>query len=110
MTTIRQAEIADATAIAQIYNQGIADRGATFETTPRTVTDLIARLGDQARHPVLVAASEDGSVLGWASLSSYRPRECYAGIAEFSIYLDRAARGRGVGKQLLQALVDLAAG
>lgn len=109
MTTIRQADLTDAAAITAIYNQGIAERGATFETTPRTVTDLVERLADQARHPVLVATDEAGRVLGWAGLSGYRPRECYAGIAEFSIYLDRDARGRGVGRQLLAALVDVAA-
>ena len=47
---------------------------------------------------------------GWAGLSSYRARACYAGIAEFSIYLDRNARGRGIGRQLLAALVDAARG
>lgn len=109
MITIRQAVLTDAADVAAIYNQGIADRGATFETTPRTVTDLVERLADQARYPVLIAAGADGRMLGWASLGSYRARECYTGIAEFSIYLDRDARGQGVGKQLLDALVELAA-
>jgi L-amino acid N-acyltransferase YncA len=109
MTRIRQAEIADATAIADIYNQGIADRVATFETTPRTVSDLVERLEDQTRFPVLVTTNDDGRVLGWASLGSYRARECYAGIAEFSIYLHRDARGQGAGRPLLDALIVLAA-
>ena len=109
MTTIRQADITDAAAITAIYNQGIAERGATFETQPRTVTDLVERLADQGRHPVLVAVGNDDRILGWAGLSSYRARECYAGIAEFSIYLDRDARGQGVGRRLLDALVDVAA-
>ena len=109
MTTIRNAEIADAAAIAAIYNQGIAERGATFETVPRTEADLAGRLSDVARYPVLVATDETGRVLGWASLSAYRPRECYAGIAEFSIYLDRDARGQGVGRRLLDALIGTAA-
>ena len=109
MTTIRPADLTDAAAITAIYNQGIADRGATFETTPRTVTDLVERLADQDRYPVLVATADDGRVLGWAGLSSYRSRACYAGIAEFSIYLDRDARGQGVGRGLLDALVDVAA-
>ncbi|AMY10800.1 N-acyltransferase YncA [Luteitalea pratensis] len=65
------------------------------------------RIGEIERYPMLVAAS-DGRVLGCASLSSYRPRDCYAGIAEFSIYLDRAARGRGTGRVLLMALIDAA--
>lgn len=104
---IRLAGPHDAAAIADIYNQGIADRGATFETEPRVPEDVRARLQDQDRFPTLVA-EQGGAVIGWAALSSYRPRDCYAGIGEFSIYLDQAARGRGVGRQLLEALVDAA--
>lgn len=106
-THIRPADSRDATAIADIYNQGIADRGATFETEPRPAADIVARLEDTERYPLLVAV--DGtSVVGWAGLSTYRPRACYSGIAEFSIYLDRAARGRGVGRVLLNALIESA--
>lgn len=106
-TQIRPADSRDATAIADIYNQGIADRGATFETEPRPAADIVARLEDTERYPLLVAV--DGtSVVGWAGLSTYRPRACYSGIAEFSIYLDRAARGRGVGRMLLNALIESA--
>src|SRR5262245_53690711 len=94
--TFRLATPADAAAIADIYNQGIADRGATFETRPRTPAEIADKLQDAGPYPTLVAEDE-GRILGWAALSGYRPRECYAGIAEFSIYLDRAARGRGVG-------------
>ncbi len=104
---VRQAELRDAAAIARIYNQGIADRGATFETEPRSVDDIIVRLSDQIRFPLLVA-EDAGIVIGWAGLSSYGPRACYAGIAEFSIYLDRDARSRGAGRILLDALVDAA--
>jgi phosphinothricin acetyltransferase len=109
MTNIRLAQVTDAAAIAAIYNQGIAERGATFETIPRTVADLEERLADVGRYPLLVAEDSGGRVLGWAGLSSYRSRECYAGIAEFSIYLDCTARGRGVGRRLLTALADTAA-
>lgn len=105
--TIRHATQADAAVIADIYNQGIAERGATFETEPRTVDDIRARLAERSRYPLLVA-EEQGAVIGWAGLSSYRPRDCYAGIAEFSIYVDRHARGRGVGRPLLHALIDAA--
>jgi L-amino acid N-acyltransferase YncA len=108
MIMIRHAQIADAAAVTAIYNQGIADRSATFETTPRTVAEMAGRLADQDRHPVLVATGKDGRVLGWAGLGAYRSRECYAGIAEFSIYLDREARGQGVGRELLAALVEAA--
>ncbi len=102
--TIRPALEADASAIAAIYNQGIADRSATFETDPRTATDVAEWIRQRDRYPTLVADA-GGQVVGWARLSGYRPRACYAGIAEFSIYLDRGARGRGVGRQLLERLV-----
>jgi L-amino acid N-acyltransferase YncA len=103
---IRAAVAADAEAIAAIYNQGIAERSSTFETRLRTAEDILGWLLPDG-YPVLVA-ERDGKVLGWANLSSYRPRACYACNAEFSIYLDRAARGRGLGAALLQALIDAA--
>ena len=104
---VREARQQDAVAIAGIYNQGIADRGATFETELRTANEIVAKLAECARYPLLVI-TKDGAVVGWAGLSSYRPRACYAGIAEFSIYLDRSARGKGYGRQLLRALIDVA--
>ncbi len=108
MPTIRHARSADADAIAAIYNQGIAERTATFETEPRSATDILAKLARAARRPQLVAASANGSVVGWAGLSDYRPRDCYAGIGEFSVYVDRGARGAGLGRSLLEALVEAA--
>jgi L-amino acid N-acyltransferase YncA len=104
--TIRHARLDDAAAIADIYTQGILERVATFESEPRTEADIRRKLEQESeRHPTLVAEI-DGRVAGWASISLYRPRECYAGIGEFSIYIDRDARGKGVGKVLLRALID----
>ena len=108
MHMIRHADIADADAIAAIYNQGIAERSATFETEPRSAADIVAKLAGTVRHPQLVAVNDDGSVVGWAGLSDYRPRDCYAGIGEFSVYIDRDARGAGLGRTLLEALVEAA--
>ena len=105
--TIRDAQPPDAEAIARIYNQGIEERAATFETQPRTAQDIAVKLTDRERYPVLVATEGD-AVIGWAGLSTYRPRACYSGIAEFSIYLDQAVRNRGVGRRLLTALVGAA--
>jgi L-amino acid N-acyltransferase YncA len=106
---IRAALPSEASSIAAIYNQGIEERAATFETTPRRVEDMLERIKAAERFPVLVAVDPNGSVLGWAGLSPYRARACYAGIAEFSVYLDSKARGRGAGKQLLNELVATAA-
>jgi L-amino acid N-acyltransferase YncA len=104
---IRDAAVADAADIARIYNQGIEDRLATFETGLRTEADIVARMAQATRYPILVA-ERDHIIVGWAGLSSYRLRECYAGIAEFSIYLERNARGQGIGRRLLSALLDAA--
>jgi phosphinothricin acetyltransferase len=107
MTSLRPAQSADLAAITAIYNQGIEDRSSTFETALRRVEDMATRLAD-SRYPLWVAVAEDGAVRGWAGLSAYRPRACYAGIAEFSVYLDRDARGQGIGRGLLAALIEAA--
>ena len=101
--TTRPATPADAAAIAKIYNQGIEDRIATFETRPRTPEE-ITRWFDDA-HPIVVA-EEAGHVVGFASTSSYRPRDCYSKTAEFSVYVGRDHRGRQVGRQALGALIE----
>jgi phosphinothricin acetyltransferase len=104
---IRFALPSDAPAIAAIYNQGIAGRGATFETTPRTTADVEGWFQHADRFPTLVIEEGD-AVAGWANLGAYRARACYAGIAEFSIYVDAGSQGRGLGRRLLGALVDVA--
>jgi L-amino acid N-acyltransferase YncA len=101
----RPAELRDAAAIAQIYNQGIDERIATFETEHRTTSSVEGLLGARAgRYPAVVVEDEH-RVLGFAWSSEYRPREAYAGVAEFSIYVARDARGRGVGRLCLRALI-----
>lgn len=101
---IRPATRDDAPAIARIYNEGIRGRGATFETRERDVADIAAWF-DDSRFPILVA-SDDGAVVGWAAASTYRARACYAGIAEYSIYVATSHHGRGVGRQLMPAFLD----
>lgn len=106
---VRTAEPDDAAAIAEIYNQGIRGRQATFETEERTADERRAWLAAHGpQHPCLVAMAPDGTgerVVGWASTSAYRSRECYRGIAEFSIYVHADWRGQRVGKALLEALI-----
>jgi phosphinothricin acetyltransferase len=90
-------------AITRIYNEGIEDRLGTFETRSRTEADVHAWF--DGRHPVAVVEGSAG-VVAFASTSSYRARECYAGIAEFSVYVARHARGQGAGRVAIDALVD----
>lgn len=101
----RLATPADAPAIAELYNQGIASRVATFETTPRTETDVA--LWFKTPYPVVVAEHE-GTVSAFAATSSYRPRTCYAGIAEFMVYVSLAKQRRGLGRGVLEALFPIA--
>ncbi|GIV95681.1 MAG: N-acetyltransferase [Herpetosiphonaceae bacterium] len=102
---VRPATTADAAAIAEIYNQGIEDRVATFETRPRSADDV--RAWFDGRHPIVVV-EESGRMLAFAATFGYRPRACYAGIAEFSVYVAREARGRGAGRAAMRALIDAA--
>jgi phosphinothricin acetyltransferase len=101
----RLATSLDAGAIARIYNEGIADRIGTFETRLRT-PDNIAAWFDGV-HPVVVVERDD-EVVGYASTSTYRARDWYAGIAEFSVYVARRNRGTGVGTEAMEALLRTA--
>ncbi|MDO7877124.1 N-acetyltransferase family protein [Hymenobacter sp. ASUV-10] len=90
-------------AVRAIYEEGIATGLATFETTAPAW-----EAWDQAHlpHCRLVATAADGQVLGWAALTPVSGRCVYAGVAEVSVYVAAAARGQGVGRQLLAALVE----
>jgi L-amino acid N-acyltransferase YncA len=101
----RPASPDDAERIAQIYNEGIADRVGTFETRLRTPADIQAWF--DGVHPIVVV-EHHGRVIAFASTSTYRPREAYAGIAEFSVYVARNARGLGAGTIAMRALIEAA--
>ena len=100
----RRATPADAAAIADIYNEGIEDGIATFETRLRDADEVRKWFG--TRFPIVVVENTEGRVIAFASTSEYRPRECYAGIAEFSVYVARPDRGRGAGRLAMQSLMN----
>jgi L-amino acid N-acyltransferase YncA len=102
---VRVATLDDAEAIATIYNQGIEDRVATFETRPRTPQE-IERWFDGV-HPIVVL-QQGQDVVAFASTSHYRDRACYAGIAECSVYVRRDWRRHGAGRFTLEALLQQA--
>jgi phosphinothricin acetyltransferase len=124
---IRPASADDADAICRIYNQGIEDRVATLETELRTPEERRQWLGARSpRHPVIVAeatepdpahgtppttgsglAASATTILGWGSLNVFNARDAYRFVADFSIYVDRAARGKGVGHVMLARLIEL---
>ncbi|MBI2202898.1 MAG: N-acetyltransferase [Candidatus Rokubacteria bacterium] len=102
----RVATADDAEAIARIYNQGIEERIATFETEPRTPADIARQLGDKGDRFPTVVVERDGEIVAWAGASAYRARPAYAGVAEHSVYVAREARGTGAGHAALDALAD----
>jgi len=96
----------DAAAIAEIYNQGIADRVATFETDPRTPAQIAEWFA--AGHLVMIAEAGETGSIAFAAAYPYSGRPCYAGIGEFSVYVARAHRRHGAGRAVLTALIDAA--
>jgi L-amino acid N-acyltransferase YncA len=106
MTSIRTrlATPTDAAAITAIYNEGIADRVATFETEPRTPAQIAQQLADKGDRFPTVVVERDGQVVAYAGAGAYRSRPAYAGVAEHSVYVARAARGTGAGRVALDAM------
>jgi L-amino acid N-acyltransferase YncA len=101
----RPARPDDAEAIAAIYNQGIEERQATFQTRPHDPGEL--ELKTEQRGGQLLVAERDGAVVGWASWTGYDdPADYYAGVAECAVYVERGERRHGVGAALLDGLAD----
>jgi phosphinothricin acetyltransferase len=101
-------EITDATpehgqALADIYNAALLTGTATFETEPREARDIAQWL--TTGYPLKVALV-DGQVAGFAKASAYRDRDCYAGIWEYSVYVDERFQRRGIGAKVLQSLIE----
>jgi phosphinothricin acetyltransferase len=101
----RAASEEDAEAIARIYNEGIEERIATFEISLRTAREIKAWF--DGTHPVVVV-EEEGEVISFANTTSYSPRACYSGVAEFSVYTASEARSRGAGTLAMRALMQAA--
>jgi L-amino acid N-acyltransferase YncA len=103
---IRLAESADAEAIREIYNPAVLTTTVTFDMVPRTLEDQLAWLEDHdGAHPATVAVGDDGSVVGFGSLSPWRPRAAYSTSVEDSVYVREDCQGQGLGKLLLSDLV-----
>jgi L-amino acid N-acyltransferase YncA len=102
---IRAMTPADWPAVQAIYAEGIATRGATFETEPPDYDSFDA--SHHAEHRLV--AVENGSVVVWVALAPTSTRACYAGVVENSIYVSESGRGRGIGRALMEAVIASAA-
>jgi len=88
-------------AVKAIYAEGIATRAATFETEPSDYDAFDASHHSEHR----LVALENDRIAGWVALAPTSPRACYAGVAESSVYIAESSRGRGIGRDLMEALL-----
>jgi phosphinothricin acetyltransferase len=106
---LRPATLDDAPAIRDIYNHEVTTSTVTFDLVPRTLPEQRAWLTERSgAHVVVVAEDGGGRVLGFGSLSPYRDRPAYSTSVEDSVYIHEAARGGGVGRAILEDLVERA--
>jgi len=105
--SIRPATEGDMDAVAAIYGHYVLRGTGTFETEPPPAEEMRRRRGDVLARglPYLVAESPDGTVMGYAYATAYRPRAAYGNTVENSVYIRQDMVGRGVGRMLLQALI-----
>jgi L-amino acid N-acyltransferase YncA len=101
---IRAMTAGDWPAVEAIYAEGIATREATFETDPPDYGAFHESHHEQHR----LVATENGRIVGWVALAPTSSRACYAGVAESSVYIAESARGRGIGRALMEAVVESA--
>jgi phosphinothricin acetyltransferase len=106
MLTFRKATPDDLGQITEIYNDAIQKTTATFDTEPKSLEQQESWFANHdAGHPILVA-EEDGLIVAWASLSQWSDRCAYCDTAEISLYVREEYRGKGIGKQLMKAIIQ----
>jgi L-amino acid N-acyltransferase len=92
-----------------IYNREVESGTATFDITPRSLEDQLEWIAEHSgAHPAVVAVSDQGEVVGFGSLSPYRPRAAYSTSVEDSVYVAEEFQGQGIGRAVLEELLRLA--
>ncbi|UCD13979.1 MAG: N-acetyltransferase [Thermoplasmatales archaeon] len=106
MLKIRQAKLEDIVAITDIYNEAILKTVATFDTKIKTLDEQKSWfLHHGPKNPILVAEQDD-VIVGWASLSEWSDRCAYSDTAELSLYILEKNQGKGIGRKLLEAIIQ----
>lgn len=107
---IRPAATGDAGRIGEIYDEGVAEGNATFATGPHTADERRAWLAARGDRAPVFCAERGGDVIAWSALAPFSRRPWFDGVAEYTVYVSRAARGTGVGRAMLRHLVAAAPG
>ncbi len=107
---VRPATHDDLPGILEIYNEAVLNTTASYDYEPRTLEHRIAWFEDHVKnnYPVLVAANDQGRVVGWSALNRYHDRKGYQFTTENSVYVAADQRGRGLGKLLMKPLIEAA--
>jgi L-amino acid N-acyltransferase YncA len=106
MLTIREAKLPDLGAITEIYNEAILKTAATFDTQPKTPEEQKSWFAEHGPKYPMIVAEQDGHVVGWASLSMWSDRCAYTDTAEGSLYVKEEYQGKGIGRKLLEAIIQ----
>jgi phosphinothricin acetyltransferase len=107
---LRSATTDDAEALRTIYNREVLETTHTFDLEPRTLEQQEEWIRERDGALGVVVAEVDDVVVGFASLSPYRPRPAYRTSVENSVYVAESARGTGVGRALLEEVIEVATG
>ena len=106
MLSIKRASLKDLDAITEIYNDAILKTVATFDTEPKTLEDQKMWFENHgSKYPILIAEQDD-KIVGWASLSKWSDRCAYSDTAEISLYVHEENRGKGIGKKLMNSIIQ----
>lgn len=105
---IRNADREDVRSIVHIYNDAVIHTTATFDLQEKTLAEMNVWFdAHNEMYPVIVA-EEEGSILGYCSLSPFREKEAYKQTVEISVYVDQHVRGKGIAKKLIGRILQLA--
>ena len=105
---IRKAELKDLDAILEIYNDAVLNTTATFDIAPRSKEEQVEWFSEHDNKFAVIVYEHEDKIIGWASLSKWNERPAYRNTAENSVYVKKDSRGRGIGRELLSAIVNLA--
>lgn len=107
MTNIRKAAIEDIEEITRIYNEAILITVATFDTTPKNIIEQKNWFQEHGKRYPIIVAQENERIAGWASLSEWSDRCAYSETVEISLYVESASQGRGIGKALMNSIMEV---